>query len=60
MYFQRTDTGTDLLDRKIECTNFVIEFDKCNYINLIETNHDDLTFVQLNICGITNKRPNYF
>ena len=56
MCFQKIDRGTDALGRRIECTNFTIEdFDKCDYVEQIETSTNDLAFVQLNVRGITNK-----
>ena len=57
MCFQKVDQGTDALGRKIESTNFIIEdFDKCDYVEQIETTSNDLTFIQLNVRGITNKK----
>ena len=57
MCFQKIDRGSDALGRKIKGTNFTIEdFDKCDYVEQIETATNDLTFVQLNVRGITNKR----
>ena len=32
-----------------------LKFDKCDYVEQIKTSTDDLTFVQLNVHGITNK-----
>ena len=53
MCFQKVDRGTDALGRKIDCTNFTIEdFNKCDYVEQIETSTNDLTFVQLNVHGI--------
>ena len=57
MCFQKIDRGTGALGRRIECSNFTIEdFDKCDYVEQIETSTNDLTFVQLNVRGITNKK----
>ena len=57
MCFQNVDRGRDALARTIENLNFVIEeFDRCDYVEQVETDQDDLTFVQLNVCGITNKK----
>ena len=53
MCFQKVDRGTDALGRKIDCTNFTIEdFNKCDYVEQIETSTNDLTFIQLNVHGI--------
>ena len=57
MCFQKIDQGSDALGRNIECTNFAIEdFDRCDYVEQIETATSDLTFVQLNVQEITYKR----
>ena len=50
MCFQKVDRGRDALGRKIEGVNFIIEeFDKCDYVEQVETDPNDLTFIQLNI-----------
>ena len=57
MCFQKIDCGSDALGRNIDCTKFIIEdFDRCNYVERIYTASNDLTFVQLNVQGITHKQ----
>ena len=57
MCLHKIDRGMDALGRKIENIKFTVEdFDKCDYVEQIETSTNDLTFVQLNVRGITNKR----
>ena len=57
MCFQKIDRGTDVLNRPIENMSFVVEeFDKCDYVDSIKCNKNDLTFIQLNVCGITHKK----
>ena len=57
MCFQKVDRGTDALGRKIESANFIIEdFDMCDYVEQVETAPNDLSFIQLNVRCITNKK----
>ena len=57
MCFQRTDRGTDELDRPIENTSFIVkDFDKCDYVHNIECNMTGLTIIQMNVRGITQKK----
>ena len=57
MCFQKIDRGSDALGRNIDCIKFTIEdFDSCDYVEQIDTTTNDLTFVQLNVRGITHKQ----
>ena len=57
MCFQRTDRGTDVLDRPIDNMSFIVkDFDKCDYVHNVECNISDLMIIQMNVRGITHKK----
>ena len=57
MCFQKLGRGTNALGRPVEELSYLVEdFDNCDYVEYVNVDPKDLTFVQLNVCGIASKQ----